>query len=195
MPNQYVNKVIVNGVTKIDLTGDTVSASSLLRGVTAHDKSGSPITGSCTYDSDTSSATASAAEILSTKTAYVVGAKVTGSMANNGSANGTISTKTGQYTIAAGYHDGGGKVSISSTEQAKIIATNIRSGITILGVTGTMSGTESVNAENITITPTFASQIKTPSSGYNYISQVTVNPIPVTEAENEQGGYTLTIGG
>jgi len=70
MANQYVNKVIVNGITKIDLTGDTVTADTLIKGATAHDKSGAPITGTNEWDSNTTDATATAAEILATKTAY-----------------------------------------------------------------------------------------------------------------------------
>ncbi len=45
MPNEYVNHVIVNGVTKLDLRGDTISASDLAQGITAHDRSGAPIVG------------------------------------------------------------------------------------------------------------------------------------------------------
>ena len=45
MANEFVNKVIVNGETKLDLTGDTVTPDSLLQGVTAHDSSGNEITG------------------------------------------------------------------------------------------------------------------------------------------------------
>ena len=59
-------------------------------------------------------------------------------MANNGSTSGTISTKAGTVTIPAGYTTGG-TVSISSTEQAKIIASNIKSGVTLLGVAGSLS--------------------------------------------------------
>lgn len=40
-----VNKVVYDGSTLIDLTGDTVSPETLAEGVTAHDKSGAPITG------------------------------------------------------------------------------------------------------------------------------------------------------
>lgn len=43
--NPYVNKVIVNNQTIIDLSGDTVAAAKLLDGYTAHDKSGAQITG------------------------------------------------------------------------------------------------------------------------------------------------------
>lgn len=195
MANQYVNKVIYGGTTLIDLTGDTITADKLASGITAHDKSGAQITGTSTYDADTSDATAVAAEILATKTAYVNGNKVTGSMVNRGSVTGTISTKAEQYTIPIGYHDGSGKVSISSTEQAKIVAENIRQGITILGVEGSMSGTEDVTAESPTVTPQITAQTITPSAGYNYLAQVTVNAIPYTESDNAAGGKTVTIAG
>ena len=51
-------------------------------------------------------------------------------MKNNGAVKGTISTVAGEYTVPQGYHDGSGKVSIDATEQAKLIATNIREGVT-----------------------------------------------------------------
>lgn len=177
----------------IDLTGDTVTASDILSGKKAHDKSGTQITGTCTYDTNTTDATAQASEILATKTAYVNKNKITGSMTNNGAVTGTISTKTGQYTIPSGYHDGAGKVSISSTEQNKIIAGNIKSGVTILGVTGTYSG-ESVTAQSKTATPSTSQQVILPDQNYDYLSQVTVNAIPYTETLNAAGGYTAEIG-
>ena len=140
MANEYVSKVVLsNGTTLIDLTGDTVTASDLLTGVTAHDKSGATITGTCAFDSDTSEDTAAVGEILSGKTAHARGALLTGTMTNNGAVTGTISTKAGQYTVPQGYHDGSGKVQISSTEQAKIIASNIKSGVTILGQAGSLA--------------------------------------------------------
>lgn len=187
------NKIIYNGTTLIDLTQDTVTAATLLDGVTAHDKQGAIITGECTYDSDTSGDTAAVAEILSGKTAHARGTQLTGTMPNRGGVTGTISAVDGTYTIQQGYHDGSGVVSISSTEQAKIIADNIRQGITILGVEGTMSGTEDVNAQAKTATPTASQQVITPDTGYNYLSQVTVAAIPYTETPNSAGGTTVTI--
>lgn len=196
MPNSYINKVVYGGNTLIDLTADTVSADKLASGITAHDKSGAIITGTNTYDSDTSDDTAAVAEILSGKTAHARGVLLTGTMPNNGSVTGTITTKAGEYTIPQGYHDGSGKVGISSTEQAKIIADNIREGVEILGVTGTMSGSEDVHAQSKTVTPTAASQVVTPDSPtYNYLSQVTVNAIPYVTTENAAGGLTATIAG
>lgn len=195
MANTYNSKVVLaSGEVLIDLTADTIDAAHLLEGVTAHDKSGAPITGACTFDSDTSDDTAAASEILSGKTAHARGALLTGTMANRGAVTGTISTKAQEYTIPQGYHDGSGKVSIASTEQAKIIAENIREGITILGVEGTMSGSEDMSAQAKSVTPTFASQTISPDTGYNCLSEVTVAAITVTYSDNSAGGKTVTIG-
>lgn len=87
---------------------------------------------------DTTSADASAGDVLTGKKYFIGSGEATGSMANNGSTSGTISTKAGTVTIPAGYTSGG-TVSISSTEQAKIIAGNIKSGVTILGQAGSLS--------------------------------------------------------
>jgi len=194
MANEYVNKVVYGGDTLIDLTGDDVTESDVLSGKKFHLPSGAPGTGSCAYDADTSDATATAAEILATKTAYKNGAKLTGTMPNNGAVSGTISTKTGQYTVPAGYHDGSGKVGIAAAEQAKLIAANIREGITVLGVTGTMSGSEDSKPQAKTVTPAKTQQVVTPDSPtYNCLSQVTVAAIPYTETDNASGGKTVTI--
>ena len=195
MANEYVSKVVLsNGTTLIDLTGDTVTAADVLSGVTTHGKDGAPITGTCTYDSDTSEDTAAVGEILSGKTAHARGAFLTGTMTNNGAVTGTISTVSGQYTVPQGYHDGSGKVSIASAEQAKLIATNIRQGVTILGVQGTMSGSEGVNAQSKSATPTWSQQTVTPDTGYTHLSQVTVAAIPIAYSDNSAGGQTVTIG-
>lgn len=194
--NQYYNKIVKsNGEVVIDLTGDTITADKLQSGFTAHDRSGAPITGTCTYDADTGDANVTASEMLVGKTGYVAGAKITGTMPNRGGVNGKITTKTQKFTIQQGYHDGSGGVEIDSTEQAKIIAGNIKQGVTILGVTGTVSPSSSVTAQAKTVTPTFAPQTILPDTGTDYLSQVTVNPIPMTETDNAQGGKTLTIGG
>lgn len=195
MANQYINKVVYGGNILIDLTGDDVNASDVLSGKKFHLPSGAQGTGSCPFDADTSDATAVASEILLGKTAYKNGAKLTGTMPNNGAVTGTISTKAGQYTVPQGYHDGSGKVGILAAEQAKIIPSNIREGITILGVEGSMSGSEDVNAQAKTVTPSTAQQVVTPDTaqGYNYLSEVTVAAIPYTETDNAAGGKTVTI--
>lgn len=190
--SNVINKVVYDGNTLIDLTGDTVEQNKVLSGYKFHYKDGTVKTGSCTYDAYTSDATASASEILATKTAYVNGSKVTGTMTNNGAVSGAISTKAGQYTVPSGYHDGSGKVQISSTEQAKIIAGNIKDGVTILGVLGTYSGA-AITAQSKSATPSSSSQTIQPDVGYDYLSSVTVNPVPYTETLNSAGGYTATI--
>lgn len=196
MPNQYVNKV-VNGETGtviIDLTQDTlIQASQLASGIIAHARSGATITGTNTNDADTSDANATASQILSGATAYVQGSKVTGSMTNNGAVSGTISTKAQQYTVPAGYHDGSGKVQIATAEQNKIIAGNIKQGVTVLGITGTYSG-EGVNLQSKSVTPSFTAQTVTADAGYDALSQVSVAAIPYSETDNAQGGKTVTIG-
>ena len=195
MANSYNNKIVLaSGEVLIDLTGDTVDAAHVLDGFTFHDKSGAPVTGTCTYDSDTSDDTAAIGEILSGKTAHARGALLTGTMPNNGAQMGSISTKEQEVIIAQGYHDGSGKVSILADEQAKLIPSNIREGITILGVEGTMSGSESVVAQARTVTPKFTQQVISPEDGYTHLSQVTVYPITVSYSDNSAGGKTVTIG-
>lgn len=196
MANQYKNKVIYGGETLIDLTQDDVTAADVASGKKFHLPSGAPATGTNTYDADTSDATAVAAEILTGKTAYKNGAKLTGTMPNRGAVAGTITTVAGEYTVPQGYHDGSGKVSIAATEQAKIIATNIREGITVLGVTGTMSGSEGVKATAASVTPYTTAQTITPADlgDFNSITQINVAAIAYTESDNAAGGVTVTIG-
>lgn len=195
MPDKYINKLIVGEEVKFDLTQDDITADKLAKGIKAHDKSGAPIVGTNTYDANTSDATATAAEILLGKTAYKAGEKITGTMPNQGAKTLNISDKETPVTIPMGFHDGGGKAQIDATEAAKIIPENLRAGITVLGVTGTMSGTEGASPQAKTVVPTFEAQEITPDSPtYNYLSSVTVAAIPVSQTDNDAGGQTLKIG-
>lgn len=194
MANQYVNKVIIGSEVKLDLTQDDITPDKLAEGIKAHDKSGAPIVGTNTFDADTSDANAVAAEILKDKTAYVNGVKVTGTMPNNGAKTLNIVNKSTPVTIPMGFHDGSGKAQIAADEQAKLIPTNIREGITVLGVTGTMSGSEGMKPQAKNVTPSFTQQEILPDDGYNCLSSVTVAAIPVSYTDNEQGGQTLKVG-
>lgn len=194
MPNQYKNKVIYDGTVLIDLTSDTAVATDVQSGKYFHLATGQRVEGSCTYDADTSDANAVAAELLSGKTAYVNGNKVTGSMPNNGGTDVIVTNKTGT-TIPQGYSDGSAKAVIDSTSATNLVAANLRQGVTILGIEGTMSGSEDVHAQAKSATPSSSQQVITPDTPtYNYLSQVTVAAIPYSESDNAQGGVTVTIG-
>ena len=188
------NKVIFGNTVLIDLTADTVTADKILASYTAHDASGAIITGTCDFDVNSQDATVKVAEMLDGKTAYAKGTKLTGTMPNNGAVSLTISTLDQEVSIAHGYHDGSGKVTILDTEKAKLIASNIKQGITILGVEGTLEPSSAVTVQSKTVTPTKDQQVVLPDEGYDYLSQVTVNAIPYVETENSAGGLTVTIG-
>ncbi|MCR5448380.1 MAG: hypothetical protein K6F23_03195 [Solobacterium sp.] len=138
------NKIVYGGNTLIDLTGDNVTASDVLSGITFHGRDGE---------------------------------EAVGSMVNRGAVTGTIATKAGTYTIQQGYHNGSGSVAISSVEQAKIIADNIKSGVTILGVVGSYAG-EDIHLQSKTANPSTSQQTITADSGYDGLSSVTVNAMP-----------------
>ena len=195
MATKQVNKVVYGNRTRIDLTSDTVTKDKILSGFTAHDKSGTIITGTCDFDVNSTDATVAVAEILDGKTAYARGAKLVGTMPNKGAVNGAITTKEEQFTIPTGFHDGSGKVGIDTTEKSKIIAANIKEGVTILGVTGTLAPASGVKAQSKTITPGIDEISVLPDEGYDYLSTVTVSAIPTSESDNSAGGVTFTIAG
>lgn len=189
------NKIVYGNTVLIDLTDATLAQADgdqILAGGTAYGNDGEKITGTCTFDADTSDANASASEILSGKTAYVNGSKVTGTMPNNGGTGGTIDDLATPYTIPAGYSDGSAEVSIDTTEAAKIIPGNIKEGVEVLGIVGTYTG-EGVTAQAKTAEPYTTQQVILPDTGFDYLSQVTVEAIYYNETANAHG-TTVTIG-
>lgn len=86
---------------------------------------------------DTASADAAQGDILTGKKAYGANGEITGSMANNGSTSGTISTKAGTVTIPAGYTSGG-TVSLASAAVSDLTSANLLNGKTVLGVSGSL---------------------------------------------------------
>lgn len=87
---------------------------------------------------DTAGGNAAAGDILTGKTAYNSSGAVSGSMANNGSTSGSISTKAGTVTIPAGYTSGG-TVSLAAAAVTDLVAGNLLTGKTVLGVSGTLA--------------------------------------------------------
>ena len=195
MAENIINKVVYGGRTLIDLTSDTITAADVINSKTFHKADGTTGQGSCTYDADTSDATAQASEILATKTAYKNGSKLTGSMTNVGKQDRVIADADDELTISQGYHDGSGKAKLDATEKAKLIAGNIKNGVSILGVTGDYTGSELIKATTGSGTPSTSSQTILPSGSgdYDYFTQFTIAAIPYTETVNAAGGYTATI--
>lgn len=153
---------------------------------------------------ETSDATAVAGSIKENEKAYVNGKLVEGTMPVNGAGGGTISTKDGKVSIPEGHYNGSGSVAIADTEKAKIVATNIRKGVTILGVEGSMDSTEGMKSQSKDVTPTKSEQVVVPDSGYNCLSQVTVAAIPAqyitttdatAEAADIKQGETAYVNG
>ena len=195
--NTYVNKVVFGNTTVMDISDTTADASKVLYGEKFYLRTGEGVTGSCTYDSDTTDADAVAAEILLNKTAYVNKNKVTGQMPNRGAVTLTIDDISDELAIQSGYHDGSGVAKLDATEKAKIIAENIKKDITILGVTGSYEGAATPTSTSKTVTPYTTSKTYLPSgesTPVDYYSQVTVNAISYVEQDNAQGGKTCIIG-
>ena len=190
-----VNKVVFGGEVLIDLTPDTITEDKLLSGYTAHNAKGESITGSCSYDSDTKDADIKVSEMLVGKTAYARGAKLTGDMPNNEGYSNVIKTATEAIAIPVGFHDGSGSISIDATAKQDLAPENVRQGKTILGVVGTMTGTEGVKAEaSKTARPSMTEQTIKPSAGFDYLGQVVVEAIPYITETNAAGGTTYSIG-
>ena len=189
-----VSKVIYGGKVLIDLTADTVVADKMLAGYTAHGSDGETLEGTCTFDADTQDATATDAEILAGKSAYVRGVKKTGTMKNNGAADIKIANKDDVINIAQGFHDGSGTAALDETEKAKLIASNIREGVTLFGVLGALSSSEGTKAQSKEVTSSSVDQTVIPDEGFTHLAQVVVKAIPYVESNNSAGGTTVTIG-
>lgn len=189
------NKIIYGNEVLIDLTQDDVQASDVHSGKYFHLPNGERVAGTNTYDADTSDADATASEILNTKTAYVNGVKITGSMPNRGAIAETIDDKDDVITIPNGYHDGSGTVELDATEKAKLISSNILQGVTILGVEGSVEPSSEIDIEpSKNVTPYTTAQTILPSSGYDAMAQVVVGAISYSETPNAAGGLTVQIG-
>ena len=189
-----VCKVIYGENVLVDLTEDTVTPADLAEGKTAHDASGELITGTNPGGIDTSDATAEASEILAGKTAYVNDEKLTGTMLNRESVTSEISSVNQVVNIQEGYHSGSGTVTISSNEQAKIIADNIKSGVQILGVTGTHEGGTDLSEDTVTAEKLLAGTTAHNASGEKITGTMTNNGAVIGSIETASGSYIIPAG-
>lgn len=97
---------------------------------------------------NTNDATATDSDVLANKTAYANGQKLYGSLPNKGEANIELTDLTTK-TVEKGYYSGG-TAKIADAESAKIIPENIKSGVTVLGVEGTLeSGSSASYSESV----------------------------------------------
>lgn len=190
-----ISKVIYGNDVLVDLTSDTVAADRMLAGFTAHGADGEQITGTCDFDSNTQDATVLVAEMLKDKTAYARGVKIVGTMPNNGGISKTITKRDVAVNIPLGHHDGSGTVGLSEIDRAKLIPNNIREGVTILDITGTMSTMEGSNPQQKEVTASLVEDLTVlPDEGYTCLSEVIVKKIPYVESNNAAGGITVKIG-
>ena len=117
-------------------------------------------------------------------------------MVNQGEKHYTLASRDAEVSIPQGYHDGAGGIGLAAADKSALVAANVRQGITVLGVTGTMSNMEGVKATSASITPYTTAQTIVPTDlgNFNSITQISVSAIAKTETDNLAGGKTVTIG-
>ena len=124
----HYNQIRVNAVdSSID---ENIIPANIMRGVTILGVLGDAVI-------EATDATAVAEDVLNGKTAYLRNGITTGSMPNNG--NTSFNPRTTRQSIPAGYYNGNGYINaVTSSIDSNIKASNIKAGVTILGVTGAL---------------------------------------------------------
>ena len=193
MANEFNSKIVLsNGEVLLDLTQDDVKPEHVQKDIYFHDKTGARKQGTNTKTVDASNATAEAAEVLVGRTFGKGNEMQTGTMPDNSGQSIEISS-LGGTPIPKGYSDGSSVAKLSDAEIAKLVAGNIKEGVSILGVMGEF-GADDFSSQSKTVTPTFEKQVINPDEGYAFLSSVEVEAIKVDRKDNEAGGVTATIG-
>lgn len=177
----------------IDLTKDDVLKTDVKRGKWFHLSTGERVQGENDNTVDASGATATVDMVLETYTFGKGTEMQTGTMPNRSGVDVVITSKDGT-TIPTGYFTGLTKAKLSDDALANLKPEHIKEGVNILGVEGNY-GADDISSIAKEASPTFQKQIFSPADdGVAFYSQFTVNPIKVTETENNYGGITVTIG-
>ena len=194
MANEFNNRIALKtGEVLLDLTQDDVKPEHVHKDIWFHDRTGKRQQGTSTKTVDASNATATAEEVLAGETFGRGDMLDTGTMPNNTGKTVEITSIDGTV-IPRGYFDGATLAKLSDAEAAKVIASNIKQGVTILGVDGAYKP-EDKKSISKTVDPAFVDTTYYPADDdSDFYSSVTVNAIKVTRTNNEFGGVTVTIG-
>lgn len=206
-----VAKVILNGTTLIDTTQKTVTAGSMLNGVTALKNDGTDITGSIA--SKTSSDLTASGDTVTAPAGYYASsaskAVASGSAGTPTATKGTVTNHsvsvTPSVTNTTGYITGGTKSGTAVTVFASELVsgtksitssgttdvTNYASASVQAGTEGTPTATKSaVNNHSVTVTPSV-----TNTGGFISGTTKTGTAVTITAAELESGTKSITENG
>lgn len=186
-----VAKVILNGTTLIDTTQKTVTAGSMLNGVTALKNDGTDITGSIA--SKTSSDLTASGDTITAPAGYY--ASSASKSVSSGSATTPATTITANPTISV---SSGGLIT-ASVGKSQSVTPTVSAGYVSSGTAGTVSVSGSNTSQLTTqaaqtITPTTTNQ--TIASGKYLTGTQTIEGIVCTNltADNIADGVTVKIG-